>query len=433
MPRAGDAAVAIEPEGNMLAVRRRAAARSFIVAVATLLAAVLTSAPLGPGAGAAGASPGQQDPHQDDDLVADEESADDPALADLDVANADPAEIAGALVSLQGDVRDQLDQLDVAQSAVAAAESDLADAQSVVDDTEMRIEELQVRSDSVVVEAFVNPPTDTGVEVFGADTLEDATVQQAILDIHAQDSADTLAELEEQTAALETQREDQEAALGDANAARSDAEAALADLESAVSAQTRFVLEVRQRLESGEGADASDPELAEQLDARRLEIQAALDEAQAAAEYAVAMEALAEAQRRREEMGIWECPVQGGNLNFADTWGASRSGGRAHQGTDMMADRGTETVAPVSGTVEHRENGLGGLTWYVYGDNGDTYYGAHLDAYENVGAGHVERGTVIGYVGDTGNAAGTPPHLHFEYQPGGGSSVNPYERLVNAC
>jgi murein DD-endopeptidase MepM/ murein hydrolase activator NlpD len=99
----------------------------------------------------------------------------------------------------------------------------------------------------------------------------------------------------------------------------------------------------------------------------------------------------------------------------------------------MLADRGTPTVAPVSGTVEHRENSLGGSTWYVYGDDGNTYYGAHLNSYENVGAGHVDRGTVIGYVGTSGNAPDDLPHLHFEYQPGGGDSVNPYGRLVTAC
>jgi murein DD-endopeptidase MepM/ murein hydrolase activator NlpD len=125
------------------------------------------------------------------------------------------------------------------------------------------------------------------------------------------------------------------------------------------------------------------------------------------------------------------CPVAG-SVHFVDSWGDARSGGRGHQGTDMMADYGTPTVAPVSGTVEHRGSSLGGLSWYLYGDDGDMYYGTHLSGYENEGAGWVEAGTVIGYVGDSGNAAGTP-HLHFEYHPGGGSPANSYPLVAAAC
>jgi murein DD-endopeptidase MepM/ murein hydrolase activator NlpD len=98
----------------------------------------------------------------------------------------------------------------------------------------------------------------------------------------------------------------------------------------------------------------------------------------------------------------------------------------------MLASRGTPTVAPVSGEVVHRSSSIGGLSWYVYGDNGNTYYGTHLSGYENQGVGWVEGGTTIGYVGDSGNARGTP-HLHFEVHPGGGSPVNPYPYVAEAC
>jgi peptidoglycan LD-endopeptidase LytH len=130
--------------------------------------------------------------------------------------------------------------------------------------------------------------------------------------------------------------------------------------------------------------------------------------------------------------GSFVCPVQGPHA-FVDSWGAPRSGGRRHQGVDMMAARGVPTVAPVSGRVEHRGNSLGGLSWHVYGDDGNYYYGTHLSAYANQGAGWVAAGTTIGYVGDTGNAAGNP-HLHFEIHRGGrGNPINPYPTVRAHC
>jgi peptidoglycan LD-endopeptidase LytH len=129
--------------------------------------------------------------------------------------------------------------------------------------------------------------------------------------------------------------------------------------------------------------------------------------------------------------GAFVCPVQG-PVAFSDTWGAPRSGGRAHKGVDMLSPMGTPTVAPVSGRVQHRGNSTGGLSWHLYGDNGHYYYGTHLSSYANVGAGHVQGGTVIGYVGDSGNARGTP-HLHFEIHPNGGAAVNPYPTVRQFC
>jgi murein DD-endopeptidase MepM/ murein hydrolase activator NlpD len=123
------------------------------------------------------------------------------------------------------------------------------------------------------------------------------------------------------------------------------------------------------------------------------------------------------------------CPVR--PSSFVNSWGAPRSGGRTHKGVDMMAPIGTPAVAPVSGTVQHRGNTIGGLSYHLYGDDGNYYYGTHLSAYGQ--GGRVSAGTVIGYVGDTGNAAGIP-HLHFEIHIGGaGNAINPYPTVRAAC
>lgn len=123
------------------------------------------------------------------------------------------------------------------------------------------------------------------------------------------------------------------------------------------------------------------------------------------------------------------CPVAGA-VSFIDSWGYARSGGRRHKGVDMMASIGTPVAAPVAGTVTLRSNRLGGRSFHLQGDDGNYYYGTHMSAYGE--SGRVAAGTIIGYVGDDGNAAGIP-HLHFEIHPGGGAAVNPYPATRAAC
>ncbi len=115
------------------------------------------------------------------------------------------------------------------------------------------------------------------------------------------------------------------------------------------------------------------------------------------------------------------CPMPGSA--YGDTWGAPRSGGRRHEGVDMLAPTGTPIFAVVSGTVRFSQNRLGGNAVSLVGDNGNRYYYAHLSRYEGSSR-RVTQGELIGYNGDTGNATGVP-HLHFEVRPGGGLAVNP--------
>jgi len=128
--------------------------------------------------------------------------------------------------------------------------------------------------------------------------------------------------------------------------------------------------------------------------------------------------------------GGWTCPVASPHA-FSNDYGDPRPGGRSHQGNDILAPRGTSVLANVDGVVLRHPNGLGGLAYFLDGADGTSYYGAHLDSY---GAeGHVTAGTVIGTVGDSGDAKGGPTHLHFEIHPGGGGPVNPYPTLTKYC
>ena len=101
---------------------------------------------------------------------------------------------------------------------------------------------------------------------------------------------------------------------------------------------------------------------------------------------------------------------------FSDSFGAPRYGGgyHPHAGIDIMAPLGTPVVAPFAGSVSQDPNGLGGNAIIERGSSGYTY-GAHLSSYGATGS--VSIGTVIGHVGNTGDARGGPYHLHFEWHP----------------
>ncbi len=120
-------------------------------------------------------------------------------------------------------------------------------------------------------------------------------------------------------------------------------------------------------------------------------------------------------------------PVLGPNA-FTNTWLAPRGRGRHHKGCDVFAIGGTPCVACISGTVRTSYSRGGGKTIYLHGDDGHKYAYMHLAGYAVTG-GRVNKGDVIGYVGNTGNARGGSCHLHFEVHPHGGGAVNPYPIL----
>ena len=128
---------------------------------------------------------------------------------------------------------------------------------------------------------------------------------------------------------------------------------------------------------------------------------------------------------------IQTCPVAGPN-SFVDSFGDPRPGGRTHEGIDLIAARGTPSVAVHSGTVHRTSSSIGGLGVVVFHDgSADWTFYTHFDSYGSYGEGaHVGSGDVIGYVGNTGT---TVYHLHFEYHPGGGAAANPYSMLLAVC
>ncbi|MDJ0791914.1 MAG: M23 family metallopeptidase [Acidimicrobiia bacterium] len=135
-------------------------------------------------------------------------------------------------------------------------------------------------------------------------------------------------------------------------------------------------------------------------------------------------------------------------VNFWDSWGARRSGGRRHKGTDIMSPRGTEVVAVADGVItDFGEGRLSG--YFIKVDHGDGWATAYMHLNNdtigtddgegglwtainpNLAVGdEVRAGDVVGYVGDSGNAEGTQPHTHFELKYDG-EKINPYPYLAD--
>lgn len=126
-------------------------------------------------------------------------------------------------------------------------------------------------------------------------------------------------------------------------------------------------------------------------------------------------------------------PVDGVHPSaLRDNWHAPRDGGaRRHEGLDIFAPRGRAVRAATEGIVlDVGNNRLGGQVVWVLGPGGQRHYYAHLDRFSDVRRGQrVVSGNVLGYVGTTGNARGTPPHLHYGIYTNAGA-INPYPLLV---
>ena len=117
---------------------------------------------------------------------------------------------------------------------------------------------------------------------------------------------------------------------------------------------------------------------------------------------------------------------------LADTWGAPRSDNRRHEGIDIFAPLGRPVLSTTNGVVfKVGEDSLGGHVVRVLGPGWQWHYYAHLDRFADIKPGTiVQAGTVLGYVGNTGNAIGTPHHLHYGVYRFLGGAQNPYPLLA---
>jgi hypothetical protein len=227
-------------------------------------------------------------------------------MAEID---ADPFRDSGVVVddalgSLAENLEQQLDQLTSARTAATEAQAAADEARAAVDETQVRVDDLTAQSDEVVVDAFMNPPTESGLEALQVDSLAEATVKQQILDTQATENANVLEDLATARAELEVRRDEQDERAAAAEDAAAEAAAALGDLEAAQSQQALFIAQVQERLDRNLSESAAladiDPELAAQISGREQEIAGRIQEIRDAEALAEALEALALAQEEAE-------------------------------------------------------------------------------------------------------------------------------------
>jgi murein DD-endopeptidase MepM/ murein hydrolase activator NlpD len=330
------------------------------------------------------------------------------AVLMLTPPSAEAAPSASDVESAQRRANEAAARLARAQTAQARAEDDVKALEARVAANRQRLSSLEVELRDLAVTQYMQGG-DRSVWI-GDPDLSQASRGRAMLRFVTLGRTDAIAEYRTVSSDLA----DSEASLRKRlNAQRSVVERLKAE-EAKVSAELEKLAAAQQALEAQQAAQA-----ARQPSQR------------AAPAPAAPRRGVSAALPRVIGSGEWICPVQGPRA-FTNDWGQPRSGGRRHQGTDIMAPRGTPVVANVSGTVRGHNSSLGGISYYLNGNDGNTYFGTHLDSLTGV-SGQVSAGTVIGRVGNSGNARGGPTHLHFEIHPGGGGPVNPYPTVARYC
>jgi murein DD-endopeptidase MepM/ murein hydrolase activator NlpD len=282
-----------------------------------------------------------------------------------------------------------------AESRLDTTRAEIADTRIRIGRLEARVRAIEIRLNRRAVIAFTNGPASTVDLLLSSGSFTDFTDRLEFLGSMAQEDGDLILEQEVTREELRREREG------------------------------LFILEERQA------------SVAEELDAIKESIDAQLGRisdrvAELTAKYREEIAATKElailGQTPNPDGSLQVCPVAGLN-SFVDSFGWPRDG-HTHQGIDLISPFGTPVVAAHPGSVTHSSSSSGGISAYVYGSGGYSFY-AHLSGYSSA-SGSVGAGTVIGYVGSTGNA-GSTNHLHFEWHPGGGAAVNPYLMLLAVC
>ena len=344
-------------------------------------------------------------------------------------------EIQSQINSIQLSLATAVSRVDQAEGELEQLVAQIAETKARLAQAQARYEEIRAQLNDRAVQAFMSGPGSSLEMVLGATSLDDLSDRLEYVDAVAQSDADLAQEVANLQAALE------------------------------VEAQNLEQLRVQQRAKVVAVRELRDQILNQLTQVQQLRDQAAREVSQTIANYRRLRGARADylenlAQQTSSSPPhtavslpagftnpLQVCPVDDPRV-FGDGFGAPRYAGgfHLHAGNDIVSNYGTPIRAPFDGVAKRSYNALGGNSEYVYGASGYVY-NAHLDHYSENSDGPVQAGDIIGYVGDTGDAIGTP-HDHFEWHPNTvpsnwpasyygytviGSAVNPYPVLVDVC
>jgi murein DD-endopeptidase MepM/ murein hydrolase activator NlpD len=332
---------------------------------------------------------------------------------ELSAAKARVAEARAAANDIAAKVTDAYGQVQLLGDEIIAVEARIAEG-------EARAEELRAAVRRRALSAYTGSGEEDGVLLLEDEDPGDLVRRTEYLDrVNARDNAAVSElhalneDLEHQRTTLDEAKTAQETTLQQLKADQEELDAALAEAQAAQAAlEERLARESAARQAAEEAAEA----------ARRAQ------PSQSAPSGPSGPSGPSSGSGSGTVIDGLVCPVPGSA--FSDSWGAPRSGGRTHQGTDMMAPYGTPNYAVIDGSVSSSTISGGGNTVYLSGSDGNTYVYMHLQSYV-VSGGSVSQGQLIATTGDTGNATGVP-HTHFEihYQ---GTPINPYPTLASIC
>ncbi len=339
-------------------------------------------------------------------------------------------------------------------SEIALAEERIAVLQSDIQAADAFLQGLQSQVDDRASDVYQSGAGSELEILLGSTTFQDFAARLEFVNRAAESDADLFADIQNRRNQLAAKKKE----LQGVEAALRDQKARLAQQQRALSAK---LAEAGRALDALNGDRAEAQSLLQELKDRharelreaelaRIAAEKRAEEARQAAAAEAAREAAAAQQAQASDPNpappapdpepapppppggggpFQVCPVDPPRA-YSNDFGAPRPGGRTHQGNDIFAPYGTPIRATFAGKAANATNETGGLAVNVFGAGGFTY-NAHMSSIGQLGS--VQAGTIIGYVGTSGNANGTSPHNHFEWHPGNGGAVNPYYYLNEVC